>query len=213
MSTITNQISTKPPYFPRLLSQKLAKTRVVTLQFRRSLQYLPPKGHLFGPENLFVPFRRLAGPREQPVPELRSAPLLSHLRNHSLVGAEAWWRENLPHSILREPGPRRSCKPARAASTPLARTRPSSLVDGMTASVGMAQAAAGALAFVITDAAMPQWEWSGVDLSATLLNISGVCDPLSYCCTATARHVCPLPVHRRRDVPENPGRFEVTKHQ
>lgn len=49
----------------------------------------------------------------------------------------------------------------------------------MTASVGMAQAAAGALAFVITDAAMPQWEWRGVDISATLLNISGVCVLLS----------------------------------
>lgn len=41
------------------------------------------------------------------------------------------------------------------------------------ASIGLAQAAAGALAFLLTDSLMPQWEYKGVDLSATLLNISG----------------------------------------
>lgn len=41
------------------------------------------------------------------------------------------------------------------------------------ASIGMSQAAAGALAFILTDAFVPQWEYKGVDLSATLLNISG----------------------------------------
>eukprot|EP00903_Cladosiphon_okamuranus_P009108 g8703.t1 len=41
------------------------------------------------------------------------------------------------------------------------------------ASIGMSQAAAGALAFLLTDALMPIWEYKGVDLSATFLNISG----------------------------------------
>lgn len=41
------------------------------------------------------------------------------------------------------------------------------------ASIGMSQAAAGALAFLLTDALMPQWEYKGVDISATFLNISG----------------------------------------
>lgn len=41
------------------------------------------------------------------------------------------------------------------------------------ATIGMSQAAAAATAFLLTDALVPVWEWNGVDVSATLLNISG----------------------------------------
>ncbi|CAM9641621.1 unnamed protein product [Ectocarpus sp. 13 AM-2016] len=41
------------------------------------------------------------------------------------------------------------------------------------ATIGMSQAAASATAFLLTDALVPVWEWNGVDVSATLLNISG----------------------------------------
>lgn len=46
------------------------------------------------------------------------------------------------------------------------------------ASIRMSQAAAGALAFLLTDALTPQWEYKGVDLSATFLNISGTFDAI-----------------------------------
>ncbi|CAM9170363.1 unnamed protein product [Pylaiella littoralis] len=39
--------------------------------------------------------------------------------------------------------------------------------------IGVSQAAAGVLAFILTDALLPQWEWRGLDVSATFLNISG----------------------------------------
>ncbi|CAM9267873.1 unnamed protein product [Scytosiphon promiscuus] len=39
--------------------------------------------------------------------------------------------------------------------------------------LGMSQAAAAAAAFILTDALLPTWEWKGVDVPGTLLNISG----------------------------------------
>ena len=54
---------------------------------------------------------------------------------------------------------------------------PHSILSGskrsMVVSIWMCQVAAGATAFVLTDAFLPVWEWRGIDLAATFLNISG----------------------------------------
>ncbi|CAM9671799.1 unnamed protein product [Ascophyllum nodosum] len=41
------------------------------------------------------------------------------------------------------------------------------------ASLWLCEAAAGATAFVITDALLPVWQWRGIDVAATMLNITG----------------------------------------
>lgn len=43
------------------------------------------------------------------------------------------------------------------------------------------KAAAGSTAFILTDAFLPAWEWRGIDLAATFLNISGYACRLLVC--------------------------------
>ena len=60
----------------------------------------------------------------------------------------------------------------------------------MMASIWVCQAAAGATAFILTDAFLPVWNWRGIDLAATFLNMSGYDASIEhYFCTLVHTHL------------------------